>query len=139
VKIAAVTASVLAAQRAEMMAAGVDEFLSKPYRLEEILDCMARHLGVRYARAERPSQPLVQAKAELRPEALAALPEELREELTKALMALDKERIAEQVRRISEIDPALGDVLAVLAASFAYTPIMKALRGTNGPWAAAAE
>jgi signal transduction histidine kinase/ligand-binding sensor domain-containing protein/CheY-like chemotaxis protein len=138
VKIAAVTASVLAAQRAEMMAAGVDEFLSKPYRLEEILDCMARHLGVRYARAERPLQPLVQAKAHLRPEALAGLPEELRQELTKAVMALDKERIAELVRRISEIDPALGDVLAVLSANFSYTLILKALRGTNGPSAAAA-
>jgi signal transduction histidine kinase/CheY-like chemotaxis protein len=48
VKIAAVTASALSSRRDEMLAAGLDDFLSKPYRLEEIFDCMSRHLGVRY-------------------------------------------------------------------------------------------
>ncbi len=46
VKIAAVTASVLTGQREEMLASGLDDFLAKPYRLEEIFDCMARHLDI---------------------------------------------------------------------------------------------
>ena len=35
-----------------MLAAGMDDFVRKPYRIAETFDCMARHLGVRYRRAE---------------------------------------------------------------------------------------
>jgi CheY-like chemotaxis protein len=45
VKIAAVTASAFASQREEVLAAGVDDFIRKPYQPSEIFDCMARHLG----------------------------------------------------------------------------------------------
>ena len=48
VKIAAVTASAFTSQRDEVLKAGFDDFLRKPYRPQEIFDCMARHLGVRY-------------------------------------------------------------------------------------------
>ena len=128
VKIAAVTASVLVGQRDEMLAAGLDDFLAKPYRLEEIFDCMARHLDIQYVRAKDASRPARQATAELRPEALAVLPEELRGELGNALIALDAERIGGLIRRISEVDPALGGALADLADRFAYSPILKALQ-----------
>jgi signal transduction histidine kinase/ligand-binding sensor domain-containing protein/CheY-like chemotaxis protein len=133
VKIAAVTASVLSGQRDEMLAAGLDDFLAKPYRLPEIFDCMARHLSVRYVRAEHVPRQVTQAKADLRRESLAAIPEELRDELAEALLALDRERIAALIRRISEIDAALGGVLAVLAGRLAYTPILKALRAIVSP------
>jgi hypothetical protein len=93
---------------------------------------MARHLGVRYIRAKDAPQPAAPAKAVLHPEALAALPEELRKELADALIALDVMRIAGVIRGISEVDPALGGVLAILAGKFAYTPILKALRECNG-------
>jgi CheY-like chemotaxis protein len=131
VKIAAVTASVLAGQREEMLASGLDDFLGKPYRLAEIFDCMARHLGVRYVRAESASRPDEQA-LDLRPEALAAIPQTLREELLDGLIALDAERITRLIRRISEVDPVLGGDLAVLAGRFAYTPILHALRDAKG-------
>ncbi len=132
VKIAAVTASALTGERDEMLASGLDDFLSKPYRLADIFDCMARHLDVRYVRAQDAPQPPVPATAVLRPEALAALPEELRRELADAVIALDGELITGLIRRISEADPALGGVLAVLAGRFAYTPILHALRSCNG-------
>ena len=48
VKIAAVTASVFAGQRSEILAAGLDDLVCKPYRPADVFDCMARHLGVRY-------------------------------------------------------------------------------------------
>ncbi len=132
VKIAAVTASALAGERDEMLASGLDDFLSKPYRLGEIFDCMARHLDVRYVRAQDAPQRPVLATPVLRPDALATLPEELRKELADAVIALDGERITGLIRRISEADLALGETLAVLAGRFAYTPILKALRSTNG-------
>jgi signal transduction histidine kinase/ligand-binding sensor domain-containing protein/DNA-binding NarL/FixJ family response regulator len=131
VKIAAVTASVLAGQREEMLAAGMDDFLTKPYRLTEIFDCMTRLLGVRYVRAQTVPRQVTQARADLRPEAVAALPEELREDLVKALTTLDRGRIAAVIRRVEEADPELGGVLAILAGRLTYTPILKALRPKN--------
>jgi CheY-like chemotaxis protein len=49
VKIVGVSASVFASEREEMLAAGLDDFVRKPYLPNEIFDCMARQLGVRYS------------------------------------------------------------------------------------------
>ena len=51
VRIVAVTASGHESHRSEVLAAGVDDYVRKPYRPEMIFDCMRRHLGVRYRRA----------------------------------------------------------------------------------------
>jgi signal transduction histidine kinase/ActR/RegA family two-component response regulator len=48
VKIGAITASAFAAERDAILAAGLDDFVRKPYRLEEIFECLQRQLGVRY-------------------------------------------------------------------------------------------
>jgi signal transduction histidine kinase/ActR/RegA family two-component response regulator len=52
VKIVGVSASVLASERAEMLAAGLDDFIRKPYLANEILECLTRHLGVQYRWSE---------------------------------------------------------------------------------------
>ena len=52
VKIVAVTASVFADQRQDLFAAGMDDFVNKPYRFEELYNCLARQLGVRYSYAD---------------------------------------------------------------------------------------
>jgi CheY-like chemotaxis protein len=48
VKIVAVTASAYAEQCKEMLAAGMDDYVCKPYRSEEVYACLAKHLGVKY-------------------------------------------------------------------------------------------
>ncbi len=53
VKIAAMTASAFQSERNVVMAAGMDDFIGKPFRPKEVFECMARHLGVRYV----PNQP----------------------------------------------------------------------------------
>ena len=47
-KIIALTASVFTEQRQESLTAGCDDFVSKPFRLEELLDVLSKHLNVQY-------------------------------------------------------------------------------------------
>ena len=104
VKIAAVSASVFAGQQGEVLAAGLDDFVRKPYRPGEIFECMARHLGVRYSYLEAWPASRVEAAAALPHEAFATLPAELRTELREALIALRVERIEETIHRVRERD-----------------------------------
>lgn len=48
VRIVAVTASTLDDQRAEMLEAGMDDVVRKPYDLDEIYNCMSRLLGAKF-------------------------------------------------------------------------------------------
>ena len=48
VKIAGLTAAAFASEEDEVLAAGMDDFVRKPYHADKIFDCMARQLGVRY-------------------------------------------------------------------------------------------
>ncbi len=132
VKIVALTASAFARQREEVLAAGLDDFVRKPFRREEIFDCMGRHLGVRYSYREVLRKSPDDPAAVLRPEALAMLPEQLRQELADALVRLDAGPIFEAIGRVSELDAQLGGILACCAKRFAYTQILHALENGNG-------
>jgi signal transduction histidine kinase/CheY-like chemotaxis protein len=50
-KIVAVTAHALEEERTEILAAGCDDFIRKPYQVTEIFECLTKHLGVRYITA----------------------------------------------------------------------------------------
>jgi PAS domain S-box-containing protein len=129
VKIAAISASAFSEERDAILAAGVDDFLEKPFRPEAVFRCMARLLGVRYL---RDTAAMPAAAPPLSPEALRVLPEALRAELADALELLDVTRVNESIRRLSEVDPSLGAALAQRAACFAFTPILNALEACRG-------
>jgi CheY-like chemotaxis protein len=127
VKIVAVTASAFAEQREQVLAAGLDDFVRKPYRPREIFDCMARHLGVRYVYSADPQVAVGETGPLVPLEDLAGVPEELRIQLANAVTFLDVNRIEQLIRQVSKRNAALGWVLATLAERFEYTPIIEAL------------
>jgi signal transduction histidine kinase/ActR/RegA family two-component response regulator len=136
VKIVALTASAFASQREEVLSAGFDDFLRKPYRAREIFDCMGRHLGVRYrfrAEAAGGAEPAIA----MRPSDLATLPSALRDDLENAVVLLDPQRISGTIARVSEVNARVGAELRRLADRFAYTTIHEALQTCkNRPLAA---
>jgi signal transduction histidine kinase/CheY-like chemotaxis protein len=134
VKIVALTASVFKAERDHFLAAGLDDFVRKPYRLEEIFGCLARQLGVRFVHKEDQGAMAVgEENRILLPEALATLPQELRKELTDALISLDAARINGIIRQVNDLAPELGKTLDYHTAQLGYTTILQALQsGSKG-------
>ena len=132
VKIAAISASVFKGEREQVLAAGADDFVSKPIRFEDIYDCLERHLGARFNHEE--SEAFADAKPDERmnTEALAALPAELRRELVDSLVSLDSSRITGTIRSISELDPTLSSALSYHAERLEYTAILRALKALTG-------
>jgi CheY-like chemotaxis protein len=129
VKIVAVTASVLAGQRSEILEDGLDDFVCKPYRANDVFHCMARHLGVRYRFGTALPALSADAAEPLRPEALAALPDELRAELREAVITLHRERITGIIGRVREQDSTLGVALSRYADRLEFTAIFEAIEG----------
>jgi signal transduction histidine kinase/CheY-like chemotaxis protein len=128
VKIAALTASVFKEERDRLMAAGMDDFIRKPYQMQEIFDCLTRHLGVRFRYEEPTANAEVSAPtADRSLKALATLADELRQPLHDALVTLDGVRVAEVIGRIAEQNPALGDALMYHSNQLAYTKILRSL------------
>jgi CheY-like chemotaxis protein len=127
VKIVAVTASVFREQEPEMLAAGMDDVIRKPYRSSEIYDCLARQLGLKFCNYTE-AHPQAEAPCEtLSREMFIDIPVRLRATLKESLFSLEDERIAEVISQIGEIDEKLGKRLSGLAENFEYPVILKAL------------
>ncbi len=126
VKIVAVTASAFAEQRNEILAAGMDDYVRKPFRAADIYDCLARHLGVKYSYKETPMAR--EPSVDLTPEMLDELPDRLLSELGTALQRLDSGKIELIIQQVATHDQALYKKLSRLAGDFNYPAILRALR-----------
>ncbi|WP_396641982.1 ATP-binding protein [Methylomonas sp. 2B] len=126
IKIIAVTASAFREEQQEMLDAGMDDFIPKPYRFQEIYDCLARHLGLEFVddRLSNMVEPPANAPIE---DSLADLPAPLRLSLRQALESLDAAQIAAAISQIGIGHAALAERLAALAANFDYPGILKLL------------
>ncbi len=126
VKIIAVTASAFEEQRKELLAAGMDDYVRKPYQAAEIYSCLSKHLGVKYL-YEGATEPQ-QKDLSITPQMLDEIPDEMLEELEESLENLDSERIAEAIRQIASKSEELKKTLSYLVAGFNYPAIIKVLK-----------
>jgi CheY-like chemotaxis protein len=121
VKIVAVTASALAEERDEMLTSGMDDFVRKPYRFNEIYDSLSRQLGVRYTYNEMRESSEQSCPVALTAAMLEVLPPSLRSELREALKSLTEERIEAALQQVDS-------VLSRLVEDFDYPSILKVLQ-----------
>jgi len=129
VRIVALTASVFADQRDELLSAGMEDVLHKPFRPEAIFGCLERLLGVRFVRREvDPTETIAPAEQTLERSAMAALPEDLRRDLAAALVVLNVGQIDALIAQVAERDPALGQLLRRLADDYDYASIEDTLQ-----------
>jgi signal transduction histidine kinase/DNA-binding NarL/FixJ family response regulator len=120
VPILALSASALEHERADVLAAGCDDFVSKPFREDVIFARMADHLGLRYLYAEdAPALTTLPTLPPTSPERLRQVPAALRAELQRALSGGDLGRAAEVVHEMGATDRPLADALQALLGSYA--------------------
>jgi signal transduction histidine kinase/DNA-binding response OmpR family regulator len=126
--IVALTAHALEEERREILAAGCDDFIRKPYTISEILDALTRHLDVRFIYEEDS----VAQKVSLDAADLAALPDELRNALEQALTRLDLEAVNRAIESIRAHNPSLADALALPAKDLQFGQILQLISAKHG-------
>ncbi len=115
--IVALTASSFEEQRREILAAGCDDFLRKPFAEEALFEVLVRRLGVRFD----VEAPAVVAPVDVWPR--PDLPAALRDALQRALDELDVDGIEAAIEAIAPDHPAVAARLAPLARDFEYDRI----------------
>lgn len=119
--IVAVTASALADERESLAQAGLDAYLRKPFRLEDLLDLLAQQLQLRYRCEPAEKSPPLHMTCP------SHLPSTVRTALEAAVRAGDMAKVANQIEKIRAHDAAAAARIEALAARFDYPALLDLL------------
>ncbi|MFH1985628.1 MAG: cache domain-containing protein [Pseudomonadota bacterium] len=127
--IAALTAHALEEEREQILAAGCDDFVRKPFREYEIFGVMGKHLSLRYVYEDRGEKDVpIEPEIEIRPERLATLPADLLSRLHDAVIILDTDQTLILIEQIAEQDATIGSAFRVLAKKLDYGRLLRLLK-----------
>jgi len=131
--IIAVTASAFDEDRTEVLNAGCNGFLRKPFKKNEIFDLMHKYAGIKFMYAEAPDAAVnrenrVSPEKILTPQRLSAIPETLREEMLTAAAMMSIDDTESAVIKIREHDSLLADALDELLSEFRFEIIENVLK-----------
>ena len=130
--IVAVTASTLERERAEVLAAGCDGFLCKPFKIDELLAEIATYLKASYIYEKSPT-PIELSSAEpqpsftLTPDRLAELPPEWLHRLYYAVKAADNRKIQQLLEEIRPDRAAIAEAIAEQIEEFRFDTVLNVL------------
>ncbi|WP_199321139.1 PAS domain S-box protein [Microcoleus sp. FACHB-831] len=119
--IIALTASAFEEERVNILSAGCDDFISKPFRESVLFDKMAQHLGVRYLFEEENYPPLSQPATiprQLIPEDISVMPTEWIAQLHQAVLCANDEEILKLIEQIPSPEASLAYALKELVNNF---------------------
>jgi signal transduction histidine kinase/FixJ family two-component response regulator len=138
----ALTASWIEGTKEEARAAGVDDFLTKPFKDAELLHSVGEWLGVDYAyandrMADRATAERVKARdggnalPSALPELLKSVPPEVRAELLQAAIQARPSRIERIAAQMSEHSPAAAEQVRTLVREFRYEDLAAAIEAAS--------
>jgi urea ABC transporter urea binding protein len=126
VKIVALTASTFKEQHPDILAAGCDDVVYKPFRDHEIFETMARLLDIEYLYEEE-NEVHPQEKTHLAAEMLTGLPPESLQKLRETTLALNKEAALEVIVSIADWAPEVAAGLRELVDNYQMAELLDLL------------
>ncbi|MCP2727306.1 ATP-binding protein [Symplocastrum sp. BBK-W-15] len=130
--IIALSASAFDEQQTNILAAGCDDFVRKPFQEQVIFEKMAEHLGVKYIHATQPDDTETgqnpQSKIpNLTSADLTVMPTEWIEELHQAATEVDADKITQLIEQIPKTHHTLVTGLTQLLQKFCFDEILELL------------
>lgn len=132
VKIVAITASSFKEEDQEIASIGFDDIVHKPYRANNIFNCMEKILGVRFVNKEcsenKQEENII---VTLSKEDFTNLSIDLRNKFINSLISLDISNINDSILNISQSNSILGKKLMKYAEEFKYNDILNILKASS--------
>lgn len=135
VRIISVTASAFSENRREMLAAGADDFIGKPFREEELFEKMGKllHIEYEYAEPRRACPEEGEEKGQpLSRESLDGLPSGLLAEIREAVIEADIYRALAAIDRLEADDAAVAAELRRMTKAYDYQALLDQLPEGGG-------
>ena len=126
-KIIALTASALETERISIMELGCDDFMRKPFKTDELLLMMAKHLGLCYTCAEAKGEEISLPLLTLDDRAFAQISDELLRSLQHSIMEIDLDRIENIIQQIGQENELLAQTIEQHISNFEYEHILNSL------------
>jgi len=124
-KIIAVTASAFEETRQEVLAAGADDFVSKPFQEMELFEKIGRLLEAKYVYGVAVSKaPQPEVLETLTPGSLAGLPGELIQQIREATINADLDYMLELIQQAAAHDAGVANRMKSLAEQFDYQKLL---------------
>ncbi|WP_024850161.1 ATP-binding protein [Hydrogenovibrio kuenenii] len=120
VKIVALTASVFSEQKQEVIESGMDDFLRKPYRSEEIFLCMAKHLPLTYRYSDEPTNVETVNESVMTPESLQHLDKNWLKQVHQAALLGKTADLSQLIDAIRPTDQAIADALSQMLDAYRF-------------------
>ncbi|MEN8258109.1 MAG: ATP-binding protein [Thermodesulfobacteriota bacterium] len=134
-KIVALTAHALEEERREILEAGCDEFIRKPYRDTELFDALAKQLDVRFIYAKKELPATASQELKLDEEQLKKIPLDLLTNLRVDAELLDEEHCLITAGKVSAHNQGLGESLRHMVEELQYKEILAAVDKVTSPGA----
>jgi PAS domain S-box-containing protein len=122
-KIIALTASVFEEEQSNILAAGCDDLVRKPFQEGDIFEKIAQHLGVKYL-YEAATPRSITNPQELTSDQLAALPSSWIQQLYQAALCTDEQAILDLIQQLPESKESIAAPLRDLVNNFRCDRIM---------------
>lgn len=138
-RIFALTASVLDTQKEQVIAAGFDDFVPKPFQVNELLTKMEQHLGVRYRYADPAAAADATSKdydllelAEMRSQ-LAAVSSDWRTTFYQAARSAREEQLQQLIQQLLPQQEALAQSLSFYLSNLRFDVLAELVQPESPP------